>query len=81
MADRRDPDVFKILRGQVGQHFGIDVVIPKRVFVALQPQLPQPRRNVHGVPRKAIEIGTRHYQDDARRATDPLSGSSCSKAA
>ena len=43
MADRRDPNVFEIVSSQLGQHFGIDVIVPKRLFIALQAQLLQPR--------------------------------------
>ena len=51
----------------------VDIVVPERLLIALQSQLSQPRRNVHGVPRKAIGIAKRHYQDDVLQAFDPLS--------
>jgi hypothetical protein len=73
----QDAKLLQVGLGDVGQHLVIDRVRFKRVGVALQPKFAQPRRNVHGVPRTAIEIGTRHYQDDARRATSPLSGGLC----
>ena len=33
--------------GQLGQHLRIDLIVAKRRLVLLQPQAPQPRRNVH----------------------------------
>jgi hypothetical protein len=39
VADRGDSDRGQILGGQLGQDFGVDIVIAERVYVALQPQL------------------------------------------
>jgi hypothetical protein len=59
MADRGDADVLEILGGQVRQHLGVNVVVPKHLFVALQAQLAQPSRNVHGRPAQFAKIVAR----------------------
>ena len=47
MPDRGDAKVFEIVSGQLGQDLGVNLVLPERLLVALQPQLPQPSRDVH----------------------------------
>ena len=47
IANPGDADVLKILHGQFGKYLGVDTVVAKRRLVLLQPQAPQPRRNVH----------------------------------
>ena len=48
--------ILEILICQLRQDGGRDVVVPERLLVALQPQLPQPSRDVHSVPLKAIKF-------------------------
>ena len=43
----RDADAFEILAGQLRKYLGVYTVVAKRRFVLLQPQAPQPHRNVH----------------------------------
>ena len=51
MSDDGDANVFEIVSSQLGQNLGVNLVLPERRLVALQPQLAQPRRNVHDVHR------------------------------
>jgi hypothetical protein len=53
-------DLLQILARQLGQNVQADFVLPER--------------SIHGVPRKAIEIAVRHYQNDVLQTTDPVSG-------
>ena len=50
MSDRADADVPEILGGQFQQHCSIDCVVVKRPFVLLQPETPEPLRNVQRSP-------------------------------
>jgi hypothetical protein len=47
VPDGSDAKVFKIVRSQLGQDLGVNLVLPEGLLVALQPQLPQPSRYVH----------------------------------
>ena len=49
MSDDGDANVFEIVSSQLGQDLGVNLVLPERRLVAPQPQLAQPRRNVHDV--------------------------------
>ena len=40
MPDGGDADVFEIISSQLGQDLRVDLVLPERLLVALQPQLP-----------------------------------------
>ena len=46
----RDAEFLEILVRQFGQDLGLDLVVLERLRVALQPQLPQPSRDVHKRP-------------------------------
>ena len=46
-----DPELLQISVGQLGQDFGVDRVLSKRRFVALESQLVQPSRDIHDVHR------------------------------
>jgi hypothetical protein len=46
VADRRDPELLQVFTGQTGQRTGVDLVLAERLYVALQPELSQPRANV-----------------------------------
>jgi hypothetical protein len=48
-----DANVFEIVSSQLGQDLGVNLVLPERLLVALQPQLPQPSRDVHKSPSRA----------------------------
>ena len=50
MSDDGDANVFEVIGGQLRQNVGRNLVLLERLFVALQPQLSQPRQNIHGVP-------------------------------
>ena len=43
-----DADILEILIRQLRQYARRNVMIPERLLVSLQPQFPQPSRNVHG---------------------------------
>jgi hypothetical protein len=47
IANPGDADVLEILDGQFGKYLGVDTIVAKRRLVLLQPQAPQPCRNVH----------------------------------
>jgi hypothetical protein len=44
MADRPHADVDQIVRCELRQHLGIDVVVAESGFIPLETQPPQPRR-------------------------------------
>ena len=46
---KRDAELFQVGLGQVRQDVDVNVTLAKRLLVTLQPQLPQPSRNFHGV--------------------------------
>ena len=48
MAEQ-DPELFQVSVGQLGQDLGVDRVLAERLLVALQPQIPQPSRDIHGI--------------------------------
>src|SRR5690348_1959805 len=47
MSYKADTDVPEVLGGKLGQYSGVDRVIAKRLFVLLQPEAVEPRRDVH----------------------------------
>ena len=49
MPDRRNPEFAKIVGGQPQQHLAIDIVIAESRRVLFEPQLAQPRRDIHAV--------------------------------
>ena len=51
MPDDGDANVLEVIGGQLGQNVGRNLVPLERLPVALQPQLSQPRQDIHGVPR------------------------------
>ena len=50
VPDGGDANVFEIVSSQLGQDLGVNLVLPERLLIALQPQLPQPSRDVHEPP-------------------------------
>ena len=44
---------------QLRQDGGRDVVLPERLLIAVQPQIPQPSADVHPAPRQAMELTAR----------------------
>jgi hypothetical protein len=51
MADRGDAKFFQIVGRQLRQDAQVDLVLAEGLLVSLQPEAPQPARNVHrGVP-------------------------------
>ena len=50
VPDDGDANVLQVIGGQLGQNVGSDLILPERLPVALQPQLSQPRQDIHGVP-------------------------------
>ena len=57
VPDDGDANVFEVVGGQLRQNVGRNLVLPERLLVALQPQLSQPRQDVHGVSQQADPIG------------------------
>ena len=49
MADRGHADADQVVGRQLGQHFGIDIVVAERRHIALKAQPAQPRLYVHAV--------------------------------
>ena len=47
MPDGGDADVLEIVGSQLGQDACVNLVVPERLLIALQPQLPQPTRDIH----------------------------------
>jgi hypothetical protein len=45
----------KIVSSQLRQDLGVNLVLPERLLVALQPQLPQPSRDVHKRPSRGCD--------------------------
>ena len=56
MPDDGDANVFEIVSGQLRQNIGSNLILPERLLIALQPQLSQPRQNIHGVPQPDNQI-------------------------
>jgi hypothetical protein len=52
-----DADVFEVISSQLRQKVGRNLVLLERLFVALQPQLSQPRQDIHGVPDQTGQAG------------------------
>ena len=50
MPDDSDANVFEVVSSQLVQNLWVNLVLSERLFVALQPQLAQPCRDIHGVP-------------------------------
>ncbi len=71
MADRGDPDVLEVVRRQLSQHLHVDVVVAERLLVALQPQIPQPGRNVHHSPHGSHNYYSHIGFNDAQLAAPP----------
>jgi hypothetical protein len=46
-SDQADAEVPEIVGGQLRQHRGIDLVVAKGLFVLLQSEAVEPRRDVH----------------------------------
>ena len=46
VSDGVDADILQILGGQFRQYCGVDRVVAKRLFVLLQPETVEPRRDV-----------------------------------
>ena len=55
MPDDGDANVFEIISSQLGQNIGSNLILPERLLIALQAQLPQPCQDVHRVPSQAIK--------------------------
>ena len=49
MTDRGDSEPDQILRREIGEDLGVDVVLAERLLVPSQPQTTQPGRDVHGL--------------------------------
>jgi hypothetical protein len=59
VTNRIHADVAQVLGAQIRQDFGVNVVVAKRLLVALQPQFTQPRANVHRALADALETALR----------------------
>src|SRR5215467_6730280 len=60
MPDEADAEILQVVCGQLWQHCGVDRVVAKRLFVLLQPEVPEPRRNVHARPPDAVTAAVIH---------------------
>jgi len=69
----RDAELFQIGRGQVRQDVGVNVTVAEPLLVALQPELPQPSRDVHAVPH-AMVTAKHSYPSAGSGASDPIRG-------
>ena len=69
MPDDGDANVFEIVSSQLGQNPGINLVVPECLLVALQPQLLQPSRDVHGIPH-GVGHCRKRYQSGGSEATN-----------
>ena len=49
MADRGDSEADQVLRREIGEDLGVDVVLAERLLVPSQPQTTQPSCDVHGL--------------------------------
>ena len=58
-GSERDAEFLEVVVSQFGQDLGLDFAILEHLRIALQPQLPQPSRDVHPSPRAAIWLRTR----------------------
>ena len=72
IADHGDADLLEILPGQLGEYLGVDAVVAKRRLVLLEPQAPQPRRDLHAAlpdvePIWCSETSIYHIMSSARR--------------
>jgi hypothetical protein len=47
MPDQTDAEILQILGGQAGQYACVDLVRAERRLVLLEPELPQPIRDIH----------------------------------
>jgi hypothetical protein len=68
MPDDGDANVFEVISSQLGQNIGRDFILTERLLVALQPQLSQPRQDIHGVFQQADPIGKAEITRTAIRA-------------
>ena len=55
--------IFESISSQLAQDLDLNLVLPKRIFIALQPQLPQPSGDFHGIPR-ALGIALRKLPEE-----------------
>jgi hypothetical protein len=55
---------------QLGQDLGVNLVLPERRLIALQPQLPQPSRDIHKRPMGMV-IACQSCQSDKSKANNP----------
>jgi glyoxylase-like metal-dependent hydrolase (beta-lactamase superfamily II) len=58
VPDRGHTKSSQVLRREPWQDLGVDLILAEDGLVTLQAQLPQPSRDVHRVPRRAIETPT-----------------------
>ena len=58
MPDRGHTESSQVLGREPWQDLGIDLIVAEDGLVTLQAQLPQPSRDVHRIPRRAIETAT-----------------------
>ena len=75
MAER-DAELFQIGLSQVRQDVGVNGTFAESLLVPLQPQLPQPSRDVHAAPTKALALKRRGYQNGSPQTPIPLAPSS-----
>jgi hypothetical protein len=71
------PTVCELVTSLLWQNLGVNLNLSERRLVALQPQLLQPSRDVHGAPRRAIKSATPTLSEQLTEAgiIEPASGS------
>ncbi|MGY3035666.1 hypothetical protein ACVIIV_004836 [Bradyrhizobium sp. USDA 4354] len=65
MPDRDDPKTDQILRREVHEDLGINVVLPERLLVLSQPQTTQPGPDIHGLL-PAFVFSAKVFQSSSR---------------
>jgi hypothetical protein len=70
MADAGNAQFFKVVRGEIAQYFGADVVLAKRHLVALKAEASQPACYVHRRSSGSVMLKAEYRRDD-RQCPEP----------
>jgi hypothetical protein len=79
VADRSHPDADQVLRRQLRQNLGIDIVVAERGYIAFEAQALQPCRYIHAEPPVSATCVLRDSRGAcprAARSADPGAASS-----
>jgi hypothetical protein len=72
VPDRGHTDSSQVLGCEPWQNLGVDLILAEDRLVTLQAQLPQPSRDVQGVPLVDGGRPCKSYQSDGFEATKPF---------